>query len=138
MCVNVNLSNSKDSVYGHHHNIQLLNPTKSQARQSKGEPQLGPLLVFKDQLIVTYTADALLVLDPQSISVVAALYDVQIISALCVTKSEIFILEGERHLIRIGFAPQPMPTTGEKTCSVFISFSITLLSIVQNLLILMF
>lgn len=138
MCVNVHISNSKDSVHGHHHNIQLLNPTKSQARQSRGEPQLGPLLVFKDQLIVTYTADALLVLDPQSISVVAALYDVQRISALCVTKSEIFILEGERHLIRIGFAPQLTPTAGEKTYCVFILFAITSLSILQNLLISMY
>ncbi|KAK3921074.1 WD repeat-containing protein [Frankliniella fusca] len=95
----------KDSVLGQQYLIPLLNPTKSRGRRSNGELQLGPLLMFRDSLLVTYTSDALLILDPNSISVVGALYDVQKISALCVSKSEIFILEGERHLMRIGFCP---------------------------------
>lgn len=101
----------KDSVLGQHPLIQLLNPTKSRSRQSRGEPQLGPLLTFKDDLLVTYSAEALLILDPLSISVVAALYDVQRVTALCVTKSEIFLLEGERHLIRLGFHPEDIKPT---------------------------
>ncbi|KAJ1519907.1 hypothetical protein ONE63_004145 [Megalurothrips usitatus] len=101
----------KDSVQGQLPLIPLLNPTKSRKRQPQGEPQLGPVLMFKDNLIVTSTAEALLVLDPHTIRVVAALYDVQKISALCVSKSEIFILEGERHLMRIGFTPEDIPIT---------------------------
>lgn len=99
-------SNFKESVHGQYPLIQLLNPTKSRGRHSRGEPQFGPLLIFKDNLLVTYTSDALLILDSNTISVVAALFDVQKISALCVSKSEIFILEGERHLMRIGFSPE--------------------------------
>lgn len=93
-------------MHGQYPLIQLLNPTKSRGRHSRGEPQFGPLLIFKDNLLVTYTSDALLILDSNTISVVAALFDVQKISALCVSKSEIFILEGERHLMRIGFSPE--------------------------------
>ncbi|XP_026281489.1 tectonin beta-propeller repeat-containing protein 2 [Frankliniella occidentalis] len=101
----------KDSVLGQQYLIPLLNPTKSRGRQSCGDLQLGPLLMFRDCLLVTYTSDALLILDPNSISVVGALYDVQKISALCVTKSEIFILEGERHIMRIGFSPEKSTVT---------------------------
>lgn len=96
----------KESVQGQYPLIPLLNPTKSRDRHSRGEPQLGTLSMFKDTLLVTHTADALLILDPITINVVAALFDVQKISALCVSKSEIFILEGERHLIRLGFSPE--------------------------------
>lgn len=90
-----------------------MNQTKSRRRESRSEPHLGPLLVFKGGLLVTYTPEALLILDPLSISVVASLYDVQKISALCVTKSEIFLLEGERHLIRIGFHPEDIQTSSK-------------------------
>lgn len=109
-------------MHGQYPLIQLLNPTKSRGRHSRGEPQLGPLLILKDNLLVTYTSDALFILDSNTISVVTALFDVQKITALCVSKSEIFILEGERHLMRLGFSPEGIPSKCEYASKLNTSF----------------
>lgn len=62
---------------------------------------------------MSYTIDSLLVLDPDNVSVSTALYDVPCITSLSVNKNEIFLVVGNRKIIRLGYEPEdsiPVPS----------------------------
>jgi len=69
--------------------------------------------VFKEQLLVTYSGNDLLVLDPESISLVGVADELRGILDFAVTKDEIFVLEGRRSLVRLACQPEiPCATKG--------------------------
>jgi hypothetical protein len=88
-----------------HTHTPLINPASSHVRQSRGDHQFGPLLVFREHL-VTYSSDVVYVLNPISITVVAAVADLRGVLDVAVNKDEIFILEGGRSLIRVAYTPE--------------------------------
>jgi hypothetical protein len=93
-----------------HTNTPLINPAPAHVRQSRGDHQFGPLLVFRENLLVTYSSDMVYVLNPASITVVATVADVRKVQDVSVNKDEIFILEGERSLIRVAYTPESTAT----------------------------
>ena len=84
----------------------LINPISSRVRHVRGDHQFGPLLIFREHLLVTYSSDMVYILNPATISVVATVADLRGVLDVAVNKDEIFILEGERSLIRVAHAPE--------------------------------
>jgi hypothetical protein len=84
----------------------LINPAPSHIRQCRGDHQFGPVLVFRENLLVTYSGDVVYVLNPAAITVIATIADLRAVQDVAVNKDEIFILEGERSLIRVAYTPE--------------------------------
>ncbi|PSN53774.1 hypothetical protein C0J52_06251 [Blattella germanica] len=96
----------KDSLMSEHTRTPLINPAPAHVRQSRGDHQFGPVLVFRESLLVTYSSSMVYVLDPATVTVVATVADVRKVHDVAVSKDEIFILEGERSLIRVAYTPE--------------------------------
>jgi hypothetical protein len=89
-----------------HTHTPLINPAPAHIRQSRGDHQFGPLLVFRENLLVTYSTDVVYVLNPATITVIATVADLRGVQDVAVSKDEIFILEGERSLIRVAYTAE--------------------------------
>lgn len=89
-----------------HTHTPLINPAPSHIRQSHGDHQFGPLLVFRENLLVTYSSDVVYVLNPAAITVIATVVDLRGVQDVAVNKNEIFVLEGGRSLIRVACTPE--------------------------------
>jgi hypothetical protein len=70
--------------------------------------------VFKEHLLVTCAGNDLLVLDPDSITVVAMADELRGVLDFAVTKDEIFVLEGKRSIVRIACQPETAPKTPDE------------------------
>lgn len=68
----------------------------------------GLLLPFGDDLIVTYSSEIIYILDPTNLLVIATISHLRRILSIATCKDELFVLEGERSLIRISFKPEPL------------------------------
>ncbi|KAK6623332.1 hypothetical protein RUM43_009184 [Polyplax serrata] len=86
--------------------IQLINPVE---KKQLNDTNFGKVLQFGDNKLVTFNSEVLYVLHPGAVSVMSVLYNVRKILDLAVNDNEIFILEGERSLLRIS----PVPDTYE-------------------------
>ena len=86
--------------------MELLNPAPESTRKNRGEPSFGIILSFSDDLLVTYSEDIIYVLNPTTIVVMSAITDVRHVTDVACTKDEIFILEGERNIIRVAYHPE--------------------------------
>ncbi|XP_069698641.1 tectonin beta-propeller repeat-containing protein 2 isoform X2 [Periplaneta americana] len=100
----------KDALMSEHTHTPLINPAPYHVKQSHGDHQFGPLLVFRENLLVTYSSDIVYVLNPATITVVATVADLRKVQDVAVNKDEIFILEGERSLIRVAYTPETTAT----------------------------
>ncbi|XP_066992406.2 tectonin beta-propeller repeat-containing protein 2 isoform X2 [Anabrus simplex] len=96
----------KDTMLQAHTHVPLINPAPAHVKQGRGEHQFGPLLVFKENLLLTYSSDVVYILNPSDISVVAMIVDLRKVLDVSVSKDEIFVLEGNRSLIRIASVPE--------------------------------
>ncbi|XP_063216137.1 tectonin beta-propeller repeat-containing protein 2 isoform X2 [Bacillus rossius redtenbacheri] len=96
----------KDALMNPHPSAPLMNPARPHVRLSRGDQQLGRLLVFQAGLLVTHSADTVYVLDPAAVAVVAAVTDLRSVRALAVSRDEVFVLEGSRSLVRVAYAPE--------------------------------
>lgn len=81
--------------------IQLINPIN---KKEPYDTSFGKVIQFGDKLL-TYNSEVLYVLHPGAVSVVSVLSNVRKILDLAVSENEIFILEGERSLLRISPIP---------------------------------
>ncbi|XP_022123297.2 WD repeat-containing protein CG11141 [Pieris rapae] len=86
---------------------ELLNPSQKKHSHSEKEYNFGPLHVFREHFLVSHNEHFLYVLDPRSLTAVAVVDDLRRILSVSVNKEEIFILEGERSLVRLAHKPEP-------------------------------
>lgn len=66
---------------------------------------LGPLLAWMGNLLVTHDSSSLLILDPEKTSVVASLSGLTNLHSITVSQNEIFIIEGARNIMRLSYTP---------------------------------
>ncbi|RZF33180.1 hypothetical protein LSTR_LSTR004866 [Laodelphax striatellus] len=95
----------KDAMKRPHPKIRLLKQLPVDSSATITSQEFGPLLVWKEVLLVTYNQNNLLVLDPQKCSVVTSLTSLQNLHSLSVTSNEIFFIEGPRNIVRLGYTP---------------------------------
>ncbi|CAK9804582.1 WD repeat-containing protein CG11141 [Anthophora quadrimaculata] len=95
----------KDAVKSNHTEVELLNPAPESSKKHRGEPTFGVILPFCDDLLVTYSDDIIYVVNPQTIAITSIVTDLRRITDVACTKDEIFVLEGERNIIRIAYYP---------------------------------
>ncbi|XP_076760005.1 uncharacterized protein LOC143428770 isoform X1 [Xylocopa sonorina] len=96
----------KDAVRSGHTEVELLNPAPESSKKNRGEPTFGVILPFCDDLLVTYSDDIIYVVNPQTIAITSIVTDLRRVTDVACTKDEIFILEGERNIIRIAYYPE--------------------------------
>ncbi|XP_043516297.1 WD repeat-containing protein CG11141 isoform X2 [Frieseomelitta varia] len=96
----------KDAVRSGHTEVELLNPAPESCKRNRGEPTFGVILPFCDDLLVTYSEDIIYVVNPQTIAITSIITDLRRVTDVACTKDEIFILEGERNIIRIAYYPE--------------------------------
>lgn len=84
----------------------LLNPASENVRKNRAEPTFGPLLPFCDDLLVTYSEDVIYVVNPVTIAITSVVSDLRRVIDVACTKDEIFVLEGERNIIRVAYHPE--------------------------------
>ncbi|XP_014488983.1 PREDICTED: WD repeat-containing protein CG11141 [Dinoponera quadriceps] len=96
----------KDAVRSGHTEVELLNPAPEGLRKNRGEPSFGIVLPFCDDLIVTYSDDVIYVVNPNTIAISSVVTDLRRVTDVACTKDEIFILEGERNILRIAHYPE--------------------------------
>ncbi|KAM0729678.1 WD repeat-containing protein [Formica fusca] len=105
----------KDAVRSGHTEVTLLNPASECSRKNRGEPSFGIVLPFCDDLLVTYCDDVVYVVNPNTIAITSIVNDLRRVTDVACTKDEIFILEGERNILRIAYYPENNITSGETT-----------------------
>lgn len=90
--------------------MPLRNPITGYAKKLKPqkEANFGVLLPFGDNLLVTYSSEVIYVLDPTNLLVIATISHLRRILSVSAYKDELFVLEGDRSLIRISFKPEPI------------------------------
>ncbi|XP_046970058.1 WD repeat-containing protein CG11141 [Vanessa cardui] len=94
---------------------ELLNPAARRAGARDG--RLGPLAVFREHFLVAHDERVLYVLDPRSLTAVAVVDDLRRILSVSVNRDEIFVLEGERSLLRLAHAPEPAALATDEPAS---------------------
>lgn len=108
--MNISLTYSKyskkDAVRSGHTEVALLNPASEGLRKNRGEPSFGIVLPFCDDLLVTYCDDVVYVVNPNTIAITSIINDLRRVTDVACTKDEIFILEGERNILRIAYYPE--------------------------------
>lgn len=97
----------KDSLKTISNDVILLNPVSEIIKKQRNESSssFGILLPFNDDLFITYCNDIVYVINPITISVTSAICDLRKVIDVSCTKDEIFILEGERNIIRLSYYP---------------------------------
>ncbi|XP_011155816.1 WD repeat-containing protein CG11141 [Solenopsis invicta] len=115
----------KDAVRSGHTEVELLNPAPEGSRKNRGEPSFGIVLPFCDDLLVTYCDDVVYVVNPNTIAITSIVNDLRRVTDVACTKDEIFILEGERNILRIAYYPENDIFTEEtrKTLDPLLSFA---------------
>lgn len=103
----------KDAVRSGHTEVALLNPAPEGSRKNRGEPSFGIVLPFCDDLLVTYCDDVVYVVNPNTIAITSIVNDLRRVTDVACTKDEIFILEGERNILRIAYYPENDITSEE-------------------------
>uniref|UniRef100_A0A1Y1MJB7 HPS5-like beta-propeller domain-containing protein n=2 Tax=Photinus pyralis TaxID=7054 RepID=A0A1Y1MJB7_PHOPY len=100
----------KDILNQRSSEAQLINPVSKSLRKllPQKEASFGVVLPFQDHLLVTYNNDVVYVLNPKELTVDAMISNLRGVLGVAVCKDEIFILEGERSLIRISENPEPI------------------------------
>lgn len=68
-------------------------------------PDFGSIYSWRDGLFVSFTKDSIIVFDPHQLTVVATLLNVKEIVWACTTRTELFLISGQRDLIRLGYTP---------------------------------
>lgn len=71
------------------------------------------MLPFCEDLLLTYSEDIIYVVNPRTIAITSVVTDVRRITDVACTKDEIFILEGDRNIIRIAYFPDTIAFKGK-------------------------
>lgn len=96
----------KDAIRSVHTEVVLLNPAPESAKKNRGDPTFGIVLPFCEDLLVTFSNDIIYVVNPHTIAITSIVTDLRRVTDVACTKDEIFILEGERNIIRIAYYPE--------------------------------
>ncbi|XP_015432211.1 PREDICTED: uncharacterized protein LOC107188428 [Dufourea novaeangliae] len=96
----------KDAIRSGHTEVELLNPAPESSKKNRGEPTFGVILPFCDDLLITYSDDIIYVVNPQTIAITSIVTDLRRVTDVACTKDEIFVLEGERNIMRIAYYPE--------------------------------
>ncbi|KAI4502558.1 hypothetical protein M0802_002470 [Mischocyttarus mexicanus] len=94
----------KDTIKFNETHVQLLNPAPENVKNSRTETSFGTLLQFNEDYLITYNNDIIYIVNPQNITV-TTVTDVRRVTHVACTKEEIFIVEGDRNIIRISYYP---------------------------------
>ncbi|XP_015178966.1 PREDICTED: uncharacterized protein LOC107067716 isoform X2 [Polistes dominula] len=94
----------KDAIKFNEAYVKLLNPAPESVRNSRTETAFGTLLQFNEDYLITYNSDIIYIVNPNNITV-TAVTDVRRVTNVACTKEEIFIVEGDRNIIRISYYP---------------------------------
>lgn len=86
--------------------MELLNPAPEGSKKNRGEPSFDIVLPFYDDLLITYSDDVIYVVNPNTIAITSVVTDLRRVTDVSCTKDEIFILEGERNILRIAHYPE--------------------------------
>ncbi|KAL0118876.1 hypothetical protein PUN28_009481 [Cardiocondyla obscurior] len=114
----------KDAVRSGHTEVALLNPAPEGSRKNRGEPSFGIVLPFCDDLLVTYCDDVVYVVNPNTIAITSIVNDLRRVTDVACTKDEIFVLEGERNILRIAYYPEnDIFTESKQTMDPLLSFA---------------
>ncbi|XP_032669655.1 WD repeat-containing protein CG11141 isoform X2 [Odontomachus brunneus] len=105
----------KDAVRSSHTEVELLNPAPVGSRKNRSEPSFGIVLPFCDDLLITYSDDVIYVVNPYTIAITSVVTDLRRVTDVTCTKDEIFILEGERNILRIAHYPEDNNFTSGET-----------------------
>ncbi|XP_053975271.1 WD repeat-containing protein CG11141 isoform X1 [Hylaeus volcanicus] len=105
----------KDAIRTGHTEVELLNPAPESSKKNRGEPTFGVILPFCDDLLITYSDDIIYVVNPQTIAITSIVTDLRRVTDVACTKDEIFVLEGERNVIRIAHYPETNMFLSEAT-----------------------
>lgn len=90
----------------HQQEVELLNPAPPNTKRSRGEPSFGVVLPFFEDLLVTYCDDIIYVVNPTTVSITSLVTDLRRVNDVACTKDEIFVLEGERNIVRLAYTPE--------------------------------
>ncbi|KAF5296060.1 hypothetical protein FQA39_LY12682 [Lamprigera yunnana] len=88
---------------------QVINPVSKNIRKllPQKEASFGILLPFSDELLITYSNDVVYIVNPKQLTVNSMVSNLRGVLGVAACKDEIFILEGERSLIRLSEQPEP-------------------------------
>ncbi|KAK4873241.1 hypothetical protein RN001_015270 [Aquatica leii] len=88
---------------------QLINPVPKSLRKllPQKEASFGIVLPFNEDLLVTYNNDVVYIVNPKELTVNAMVSNLRGVLGVSANKDEIFILEGDRSLVRISEHPEP-------------------------------
>ncbi|XP_057323159.1 WD repeat-containing protein CG11141 [Microplitis mediator] len=96
----------KEALQTSNTQVLLLNPAPETLKKKRGEPSFGVVLPFCDDLFVTYSEDYIHVINPVTITITSVVSDLRKITDVACTRDEIFVLEGERNILRIAYHPE--------------------------------
>ncbi|XP_018575752.1 WD repeat-containing protein CG11141 [Anoplophora glabripennis] len=90
--------------------VPIINPISRNTRSLKPqkEPSFGILLPFNENLLITYNNDIVYILNPQEMTIMWTISHLRGVLNIAAQKDEIFVLEEDRSLIRIGYRPEPV------------------------------
>lgn len=94
----------KDAIKFNEAYVKLLNPAPESVKNNRTETAFGKLLQFNEDYLITYNSDIIYIVNPHNITV-TAVTDVRRVTDVACTKEEIFIVEGDRNIIRISYYP---------------------------------
>lgn len=86
--------------------IELLNPAPQNGQRIRGEQNFGILLPFGDDLLVTFNEETVFVINPSSKAIIAVINELRCVADVACTKDEIFVLEGDRNIVRVAYRPE--------------------------------
>ncbi|XP_064484105.1 tectonin beta-propeller repeat-containing protein 2-like isoform X2 [Ornithodoros turicata] len=81
--------------------------------QDLQECQFGPLLLHEPQLLLTWSSEALFLIDPLARAFAAVCTGMTNIHGVASSGNEIFVLMGKRHLVRLAPYPEVIPEQDE-------------------------
>ncbi|XP_078047877.1 uncharacterized protein LOC144475652 isoform X2 [Augochlora pura] len=107
----------KNAMRSGHTEVELLNPAPESSKKNRGEPTFGVILTFCDDLLITYSDDTIYLVNPDVTTITSIVTDLRRVIDVACTKDEIFVLEGERSIIRIAYYPETNVFSTEATNS---------------------
>ncbi|XP_011302485.1 WD repeat-containing protein CG11141 [Fopius arisanus] len=96
----------KEVLHTTNTDVALLNPAPEMVKKKRGEPTFGVILPFCDDLFVTFSEDVVYVVNPVTIAITSVVSDLRRVTDVSCTKDEVFVLEGERNILRISYHPE--------------------------------
>ena len=99
----------KELINNPHPTLELL-PFNRKSKMFLPESQFGPLHLYKDKYVVTWSDSSLFILNTDNTSVIGGSFHVGPICHIAVTNDEIFVLrkDTDRNVIRIAERPESL------------------------------